>query len=106
MTAQVDTEIDEVVGGLACFPNAVIGHGFRHPTSPDSSCQQDFQTTLAQYPFLKRDPGYLAFLSRYAGAAVYAYPDEDITIHLFGFMDDVFHLLHGPADTVDRDGFM
>ena len=106
MKTEADAAIDDLVGRLSLLPRAAIGHGFRHPTSPDSTRKRDYQATLTQYPFLERDPGYLAFLSRYSGAAVYSYPDEDISIHLFGFIDDVFHLLHGPGETVDQDGFM
>jgi hypothetical protein len=105
MTTAAEREIDELVGELSRLPRAVIGRGPRYPESPDETMAADLRKLLAEYPFLSKDAGYVAFLERYAGAAVYSYPDADITIHIFGFIEDVYHLLTGPGPIVEQDGF-
>jgi hypothetical protein len=86
----VISRVDDLVSSFAELPEAEIGHGPDHPKSPNASLRGPINQFFDQYPFVKADPGYVAFMNRYCSASTVS-TEEDITIHVFapvGEMND------------------
>jgi hypothetical protein len=82
---------------------AKVGRGPRHPVSPHPSLDNEITAFLDQYPFLKRDQGYLDFLECYAGAWIMS---DNLVIDIFGFTDVSSHILELEGPVVDTDGYL
>ncbi len=78
-------DIDDLMTRFARLsPAAQIGRGPAHPSEPDADLVERLERWLEQHPFLRREPTYIAFLQRYAGAVVDD-PEQDLAIDLHGF---------------------
>jgi hypothetical protein len=78
-------DIDEQMARFACLsPVARLGRGPAHPTEPNPDLADRVRRWLELHPFLRREPSYVAFLERYAGAVVHD-PGRDLSIDVHGF---------------------
>jgi hypothetical protein len=64
-------------------PQAQVGRGPENPEEPNLDLADQTSRWLDLHPFLQRDPGYVAFLKRYSGAAVHD-PEQDLEIDIHG----------------------
>ena len=72
----------------------------------DAKLQADVSALLGTYPFLARDEGYVEFLRRYGGALLVREVDG-LVLSLYGFSHDIgMHLIEGPGELVDGEGFL
>lgn len=103
MTNQPD--LDELLARLGRVGELALGCGPEHPSAPEPALATDVAKLLAQYPFLRRDPGYVAFLERYAGAVLWR--DQDLlSLGLFGFHPELStHLVTGPGEIIEHGFF-
>ena len=100
-----ERELDELLGDLRRIGELRLGRGPRHPTDPAPELAADVAQLLAEYPFLRRDPGYVAFLERYAGAVLWRAQDL-LSLGLFGFYPDLsIHLVEGPGEIIEHGFF-
>jgi hypothetical protein len=97
--------IDKLVAAFGGLPGAAVGHGPRHPTSPNPAVADDLTWFFdEQYPGLKADPGYVEFMWRYAGLSR---KDEDYhhLFYLYGFGPATADILHDlDEDLADEEG--
>jgi hypothetical protein len=94
-------------GAVAEFQNlgyVSIGKGPKHPKG-DPNLQQAIDEFLAEYPTIARDRSFANFLEYYSAAAI-DWPDEQLTIEIYGFSSDITLLIAQPEETlVDAQGF-
>jgi hypothetical protein len=65
----------------------------------DVALQAELDATLERWPFLQRDPSYVAFLRHFAGALVVRV--DGLVLSLYGFSHDIgMHLVDGPGEPV------
>jgi hypothetical protein len=99
-------QIDELIQRLLkAAPEAHIGRGPDHPTSPDLTLAQRIATWLAVHPFLNRDAAYVEFLRRYSGVDVLSeYTAENIAKGLDWDLDIPGFAPVGPVSCLDDVG--
>lgn len=69
---------------------------------PDTRIAREVEEFLDRYPFLRRDPGYVAFLQCYAGAGLTS-QGELRSLDIYGFSDEVtLHITRGEGDVVEN----
>lgn len=83
----------ETLGAVAC------GCGPKHPVSPQPSLQEEIDQFFSKYPQLRHDQSYREFLETYAGTVVER-PDETLSIHIYGFTEDITMYLSTPDESV------
>lgn len=94
-----------LIENIQSMDGSIVGEGPKHPTSPHPEIQQEIDTLLATYNFLKNDDSYIAFLECYSGLTIDS-ADGKIFIDVFGFLEDVsLHLLKGEGSVVDDEGY-
>jgi hypothetical protein len=97
-------ELDDLILQFSRLPHAVVGHGPRHPVSPDPSIEQDVSRFLEEHPSLRRDAGYVEFLEKYSGAA-FDYPDQTVAVEIIGFSSESMNVYELDSPVV-QDGLM
>ncbi len=103
MTSERD--LDELLARLGRVGELQLGRGPKHPSEPEPALATDVVQLLAQYPFLRRDPGYVAFLERYAGAVLWRDPNL-LSLELFGFHPELStHIVTGPGEIIEHGFF-
>jgi hypothetical protein len=102
----VISELNELMRRFAEeFEGAVVGQGPKHPDSPRPELQSEIDQFLNEYPFLREDAGYVAFLETYAGATVDS--PEGVIVVIFGFLLDVgLHITEDEGPLIDDEGFL
>jgi hypothetical protein len=99
-------DIHELIRELAQFGTVETGHGPRHPTAPSPAFASEIAAFLDEYPFVKRDRGYVEFLECYAGLLFWRAQDC-LSLSIYGFDPDVsLHLAEGEGDIITREGFL
>jgi hypothetical protein len=99
-------DIHSLIEKFRGLGNAEIGRGPKSYNPPNLSMLKEIETFLEEYPFLKQDQGYVDFLENYAGAFI-NWPNEELTIDLFGFDDKVAtHIVKEDGFIVDEAGFL
>jgi hypothetical protein len=76
-------EVDALMGRLGEVGRVRLNAGPDHPTSPRPELAEPVDAYLAAHPYMARDPGYVAFLRRYAGAQVTG-PERWFSLTLLG----------------------
>lgn len=96
------SRVDALVSAFSKLPEAEIGHGSDHPTSPTPSLREPINRYFEQYPFLRADESYMAFVYRYCGAFAVS-SEADIAIYVFAPAG----YLHDPNadEAIDEDGY-
>jgi hypothetical protein len=98
--------IDELAIRLSHLPGATLGRGPQHPREPDSSIADRVTGFLDTHAALRRDPGYVEFMQKYAGADL-SPPDDSLFASILGFAEGVADIeedMDGPV--VDENGFL
>jgi hypothetical protein len=98
-------DIHSLIGKMASLDGADIGRGPRHPTDPDPELAAIVEKFFAEYPFLRKDQGYVDFIECYAGAFINS-QENDLVIDIFGLSKVSTNLLYGEDDIIDEDGFL
>jgi hypothetical protein len=98
-------DIHSLIGKMASLDGAVIGRGPRHPTNPDPDLAPVVEKLFVEYPFLRKDQGYVDFIECYAGAFINS-QEDDLVIDIFGLSNVSTNLLYGEGDIIDEDGFL
>ena len=98
-------DLDRHLSALRALGTLELGRGPRHPAAPRPELAVGIAAFLEHYPFLRRDPGYVEFLERYAGAVLTREKDM-FSVGIYGFDEDVaMHIVSGPGDIVEN-GFL
>jgi hypothetical protein len=97
--------IDGVVERLSLIPGARVGHGPRHPQSPDAALGMRVAAFFDTYPALRRDGSYVEFQEKYAGALIED-PEQAQIVDIFGFDDAGTDILDMEGPVVNDDGFL
>lgn len=99
------SRIDEAVSHFAALPGASVGHGPHHPTEPDVDVGLRVDEFLKAHPTLRRDPGYVEFLDKYAGAGI---ENDDVSqiVDVLGFTDVSTDMEEMDGPVVDDEGFL
>lgn len=71
-------KLDRLIAELSDVPHVKVGHGPRHPISPDLSLAPELDEFLAQNPFLRNYTDYVDFLERYGGASLNSPPEDPV----------------------------
>lgn len=81
-----------------------IGKGPQHPEG-DPEIEAGIQDFLEQYPSIAEDDTFVEFLLHFSAAAV-DWPDEQLTIEIYGFSPDITLEIANPEEPLlDNDGF-
>jgi hypothetical protein len=95
------TELDQLIGRLAALGGEFATAWQPEAAERDTSLQDEVTALVTDHPFLARDPGYVAFLRRYAGALLVR--DGGFLLSLFGFSHDIgMHLVEGPGELIEN----
>jgi hypothetical protein len=97
--------IHSLIGKMASLEGAVIGRGPRRPINPDTDLAPVVEKLFVEYPFLRKDQGYVDFIECYAGAFIDS-QEDDLVIDIFGLSEVSTNLLYGEDDIIDKDGFL
>jgi hypothetical protein len=98
------THIDDLAAAFARLPGALLGEGPDHPHCPDPSLRWEEDGYFRQYPFLRADPGYVAFIHRYWWAGTEG--GEDMAhIHIFAPWSDVSDPSY-PEEPIEPEGYL
>jgi hypothetical protein len=93
----VTIDLDELVERFRRLPGAKVGDG---PGQPER-----VERFLDEYPFLRTDLGYVAFLRRYSGASI---ESDDLAqlVDIFGFGDASTDIEEMDGPVLTGDGFL
>jgi len=89
-------DLHEIVTEFQNLGYVSLGKGPKHPEG-DSSLQPEIDEFLAQYPTIARDRSFVDFLEYYSAAAV-DWPDEQLTIEIYGFSPEITLLIGRPEE--------
>ncbi|HWH00256.1 MAG TPA: hypothetical protein VNV66_13245 [Pilimelia sp.] len=98
-------EIDELMARFAALPGARVGRGPDHPRMPEPAVGEAVDGFLRRFPEVARDHGYVAFLRRYAGAAIDNEERHEI-VDILGFSNVSSDLIEMDGPVVDEHGFL
>jgi hypothetical protein len=94
-------DLDRELSRLGALGSLDLGRGPRHPSAPRPELAASIAAFLERYPFLRRDPAYVEFLERYAGAVLFRSQDM-FSVGIYGFDEDVaMHIVSGPGDIIE-----
>jgi len=105
-------DIHSLMQKFAELPNARVGQGPKRWPYPNPTLQKEIDDFLEQYPFLRRDQGYVDFLENYAGASADSSEEEtpsadELVVDLFGFNDGIaLHIVKDEGSIVSNKGFL
>jgi len=96
--------IHEVVKGFQALGYVTLGAGPKHPKG-NPKTQLEIDAFLKQYPTIAQDQGFVEFLEYYSAAAV-DWPNEQLTIEVYGFSPDITLEIARPEEPLeDHNGF-
>lgn|SRR5574341_1603885 len=97
---------DAIMTDFARLEYAMIDFGPKHPTNPVPELQREIDEFFSEYPILRRDKGYVAFLETYSAAAVF-WPNQELVIQIYGFSEEMTeHLLYPDEPLLEQGRFL
>src|SRR5215213_7106968 len=98
-------DLHEIIRNFQKIGYVSIGMGPKHPQG-NTELQENINHFLDRYPTIAKDISFVEFLEYYSAAAV-DWPDEELTLEIYGFSSDINIDIGSPSEPiVDYKGFL